>query len=305
MDYDAPQRVDWHFIPKASRKGLQIREMTEDQRQGARNLLRASLSEIGYGKATRIMEFEALLKELEKAKTGTPLRDSERYYFTVFGQPSETSKWGLSIEGHHYSFNFVVEKGRVVSSTPIMFGANPAMIKASPLPGFKVGERLLAKEEQLAFDLLAALDPAQRKTAVIAEKALDEVRTAGQPLPPTDAPAGLAAANMTEPQQKLLRSLVEAYAENMPDEVAASRSCTSLGREPTSRASATTTECKAKRSSSNSSTPSPMRLAIRPTISIAHGAIAAATSRFRSSSPPCWHSQSEELASLSGFPLTR
>ena len=74
-----------------------------------------------------------------------------------------------------------------------------------------------------AFDLLAALDPAQRKTAVIAEKALDEVRTAGQPLPPTDAPAGLAAANMTEPQQKLLRSLVEAYAENMPDEVAAER----------------------------------------------------------------------------------
>jgi hypothetical protein len=223
MDYDAPQRVDWHFIPKASRKGLQIREMSDEQRQAARNLLRASLSEIGYGKATRIMEFEALLKELEKAKTGTPLRDTERYYFTVFGQPSETSKWGLSIEGHHYSFNFVVEKGKVISSSPNMFGANPAVIKASPLPGFKVGERLLAKEEQLAFDLLAALDPSQRKTAVIAEKALDEVRTAGQPTPPTDAPAGLAAANMTEPQKKLLRSLVEAYAENMPDEVAADR----------------------------------------------------------------------------------
>lgn len=178
MDYDAPQRLDWHFIPKASRKGLQIREMN-DARQAARALLRASLSEIGYGKATRIMEYEALLKELEKAKTNTPLRDTERYYFTVFGQPSESGRWGLSIEGHHMSFNFVIDKGRVVSSSPNMFGANPATIKNEALPGFKIGDRLLAKEEQLAFDLLASLDADQRKTAVIAEKAFDEVRTAG------------------------------------------------------------------------------------------------------------------------------
>ncbi|MFO0868407.1 MAG: DUF3500 domain-containing protein [Pirellulales bacterium] len=223
MDYDAPQRVDWHFIPKASRKGLQIREMNDAQRQAARALLRASLSEIGYGKATRIMEYEALLKELEKAKTGTPLRDTERYYFTVFGQPSDTGKWGLSIEGHHMSFNFVVEQGRVVSSSPNMFGANPAIIRNPALPGFQDGARLLAKEEQLAFDLLASLDADQRKVTIIAEKALDEVRTAGAPQPPTDAPAGIAGARLNDNQKKILRSLVEAYAENMPDEVAAER----------------------------------------------------------------------------------
>lgn len=223
MDYDAPQRLDWHFIPKASRKGLQIREMNDAQRQAARALLRASLSEIGYGKATRIMEYEALLKELEKAKTNTPLRDTERYYFTVFGQPSESGRWGLSIEGHHMSFNFVIDKGRVVSSSPNMFGANPATIKNEALPGFKIGDRLLAKEEQLAFDLLASLDADQRKTAVIAEKAFDEVRTAGAPQPPTDAAAGLPAAKLNDAQKKILRSLVEAYAENMPDEVAADR----------------------------------------------------------------------------------
>lgn len=223
MDYDAPQRLDWHFIPKASRKGLQIREMNDAQRQAARTLFRASLSEIGYGKASRIMEYEALLKELEKAKTNTPLRDTERYYFTVFGQPTDTGKWGLSIEGHHMSFNFVVEKGKVISSSPNMYGANPAEIKNEALPGFKVGSRLLAKEEQLAFDLLASLNADQRKMAVIAEKALDEVRSAGAPQPPVDAPAGIAAAKLNDSQKKVLESLVAAYAENMPDEVAAER----------------------------------------------------------------------------------
>ena len=42
------------------------------------------LSEAGYGKATKIMELESLLAELQKGKGG-PLRDSERYYFVVFG----------------------------------------------------------------------------------------------------------------------------------------------------------------------------------------------------------------------------
>lgn len=223
MAYDSPQRLDWHFIPKASRKGLQIREMDDKQRQAARTLLKVSLSEIGHAKAARIIEYEALLKELEKAKTGTPLRDTERYYFTVFGEPTEKSKWGLSIEGHHMSLNFVVENGRVVSSSPAMFGANPATIKAEALAGFKAGERILAKEEQLAFDLLASLNADQRKVAVIAEKALDEVRGAGAPQPPTDAPVGIAASKLDDNQKKILKSLIETYAHNVPDEVASDR----------------------------------------------------------------------------------
>ena len=223
LEYDSPLRLDWHFIPKASRKGLQIREMNDAQRQLARTLLKTSLSEVGYGKASRIIEYEALLKELEKAKTGTPLRDTERYYFTVFGQPSDKSKWGLSIEGHHMSLNFVVEGGRVASSSPEMFGANPANIKSDALAGYKAGERILAKEEQLAFDLLASLDADQRQTTVIAEKAFDEVRGAGAPQPPTDAPVGIAAAKLNDAQKKLLRQLIETYAHNVPEEVAADR----------------------------------------------------------------------------------
>lgn len=223
LAYDAPQRVDWHFIPKDARKGLQIKDMTPPQRKAALELLNASLSQIGYGKATKIMALEALLKELEKTRKGTPLRDTERYYFTVFGQPNETSRWGLSIEGHHMSLNFVVEKGNVISSTPTMFGSNPALVKGEDLAGIAKGTRVLAKEELLAFELVESLNAEQMKKALIAEKALDEVRNAGKPQPPLDGAVGLAASAMTEAQQKTLKGLVEAYAENLPEEVAKQR----------------------------------------------------------------------------------
>src|SRR5690242_6201733 len=64
MPLDAPQRTDWHFIPKDKRKGLQIREMDEAQRKKAHALLESSLSKVGYDKAVKIMELENLLKEL-------------------------------------------------------------------------------------------------------------------------------------------------------------------------------------------------------------------------------------------------
>jgi hypothetical protein len=223
LEYDAPVRVDWHFIPKATRKGVQYRDMNEAQRKAALALLRSTVSEIGYHKATSIMGLEVLLKDLEKSKTGTPLRDSERYYFTIFGKPTESSKWGLSIEGHHMSLNFVVEGGKVISSTPQMFGANPAIVKNSTVESVKTGTELLAKEERLALELLHALDADQRKVAVIADKALDEVRNAGAPQPPADAPVGLVASKMTDAQKKILRALVDAYAAGMPEEVARQR----------------------------------------------------------------------------------
>jgi hypothetical protein len=56
MGYDDPARLDWHFIPKASRKGLQIKEMSPEQRKAAHALLSSALSQAGYEKATTIME---------------------------------------------------------------------------------------------------------------------------------------------------------------------------------------------------------------------------------------------------------
>src|SRR5688500_18881756 len=105
LAYSDDLRIAWHFIPapKPAREGLQVRDMTPEQRKAALELLKSALSEAGYGKATGIMGLESLLAELEKGKTGSPLRDPERYYFTVYGSPADEGRWALSVEGHHLS----------------------------------------------------------------------------------------------------------------------------------------------------------------------------------------------------------
>jgi hypothetical protein len=224
LDYNAPERVDWHFIPKndGDREGLQVRDMNEGQRKAAFELLKAALSEVGYSKATKIMELENLLAELQRGKSG-PLRDPERYFFTVYGQPSAEGKWGLSVEGHHLSLNFVVDKGNVVSSSPAAFCTNPAIVMSDGLAGIPRGTRVLDKEETLAFELLDSLTADQRKEAVIADKAPSEIRAAGEPQPPQEKPAGIAAEKLTGQQRSTLLSLIQSYADNMPKEVAEAR----------------------------------------------------------------------------------
>lgn len=223
LAYDDPKRLDWHFIPKNDRKGLQIKDMTPEQRKAAHGLLKSALSQVGYDKAVVIMELEKILRELEKARGGGNIRDPERYYFTLFGKPAADGKWGLSVEGHHLSLNFVVADGRVLSTTPTFFGANPAEVKTEAGGGPKQGTRVLAKEEDLAFKLLAAFDAQQRKIAVVAEKAPRDIRGAAEAQAPDARPQGLAVKGMTAAQAGMLRELIQVYADNMPKDVADAR----------------------------------------------------------------------------------
>ena len=218
--YDSEKRVSWHFIPLNERKGLQIKHMTEAQREKAHALLQVALSQVGYKKATDIMSLEKLLKHVQKSG---PLRDSERYYVTIFGEPTDDSRWGLSFEGHHLSLNFVVEGDQVISSTPQLFATNPAQVKEQHLEGFPKGMEVLKAEEERAFELVNALSDEQKKTALIAEKSFSEIRAAGKPHPPQTAPEGIAWDDLNEDQRKMLKKLIDAYVSAMPDDVAAKR----------------------------------------------------------------------------------
>jgi Protein of unknown function (DUF3500) len=223
MEFDNPARLDWHNIPKPERKGLQIREMNPEQRKLCHNLLKAALSEAGYDKAVKIMALENNLFVGEKGLADAPLRDPQRYFLTIFGKPETSGSWGWSFEGHHFSLNFVIRDGRVISDTPSFWGANPATVEIPVEGGPEKGTRTLAAEEQLAFDLINQLDEAQRKKAIIAEKAPAEYRAAGVPQPPHEQPAGLPAAEMNEGQKKTLWSLLTTYNGNLADPLAAER----------------------------------------------------------------------------------
>lgn len=211
--FDDPERLNWHFIPRP-RKGLPIKELNGAQRSLAFGLLNTGLGADGYLKATTVMSLEQILRDLEKGSG--PVRDPELYFLSIFGEPSDTARWGWRVEGHHLSLNFVVEGGKVVAASPAFFGANPAEVRQGPREGL----RTLAEIEDRALRLVQALDEEQKKKAVIAAEAPKDIRAANTPQPPTDAAEGITYEDLNEEQRGLLRTLVEAYARDMPAEVA-------------------------------------------------------------------------------------
>ncbi len=197
------ERYNWAFVPKA-RKGLPVKEMTPAQRNLAHAMLSTGMSQRGYVKAATIMSLEQILYDIEKQKG--PVRDSELYFFTVFGMPGKGA-WGWRVEGHHISLNFAIDGGRVASLTPSFMGSNPGEVKE----GARKGLRVLEAEEELARKLVKSLDDGQRKTAVIATDAPKEIITSNQRSAKRLEPAGIAVASLTDSQKDMLRSVVREY----------------------------------------------------------------------------------------------
>jgi uncharacterized protein DUF3500 len=210
------ERFNWHYIPK-ERKGLPLRDMTSTQKQLAHALLAAGLSQRGYIKASTIMSLDDILRVMENGKG--PRRDPEGYFFTVFGEPSETGTWGYRIEGHHISQNFTIANGKV-QDAPSFFGSNPAEV----LDGPRKGLRILAREDDLGRDLIQSLTPEQKKTAIVSKEAPKDILTeASRKAALKGQPSGLEASKLNAHQRELLQNLLDEYVNNVPEQVAQAR----------------------------------------------------------------------------------
>jgi hypothetical protein len=223
--FEDEERFFWHYIPtddipgayKRPRRGLMLSEMTPAQKHLAAALLSAGLSQQGYIKTTTIMSLEDVLRVIEKDVKGR--RDPEKYHFSIFGEPTDEGTWGYRIEGHHVSLHFTVVNGQAVGN-PTFLGSNPAEVRTGP----RAGLRVLGAEEDLARALLAALTPAQLKTAVVSEKApADILTTTSRQAALKGQPSGLKAAAMTPAQRRLLDALIAEYIDNLPAELAEQR----------------------------------------------------------------------------------
>lgn len=211
--FQADERQNWHYIPK-ERKGLPLLDMQPHQKALAQALLAAGLSQQGYIRAVTIMSLEDVLRILENADPN--YRNPQKYYFSIFGEPSDTGTWGYRVEGHHLSQNFTIVNGRI-ADTPSFFGSNPAEVREGPRKGL----RILGAEEDLARDLLESLTPEQKKIAIITDKAFPDILTAAsRKAALAGQPSGLSAAKMTKKQSDLLDALVADYANNVPEPLA-------------------------------------------------------------------------------------
>lgn len=213
---DDDERLNWFYTP-VPRKGLPLREMTPGQRKLALALLSAGLSQVGYIKAITIMSLDEVLASMEPA--GNFHRDPDGYFFSVFGEPSETGAWGYRVDGHHISENFTIVDGKVIGA-PSFFGANPAEV----LQGRRKGLRALAQEEDLGRDLIQSLTPDQRKTAIVAAKAPADILTEHSRQAALEGqPSGIQLSALTAPQRARFEDLLNVYCDNMTEELAGFR----------------------------------------------------------------------------------
>lgn len=222
--FDDPHRLKWYFTPQqdkekhSTRKGARLEEMTAEQKKAALGLLKSGLSAKGYEQATTIMGLEGLLNQLEGPK-GAMTRNTGWYFVSVFGEPSNTGKWGWRFEGHHLSVNYTLDKGEVVAGAPMLFGANPADLGRVDKAGAKRNERVLPGIEDYARELITSLNEEQDKAAR-QPKEFPEIKE-GQPRADVGAPKGVTADKLTAQQKDILMKLLKAYTDRMPEDLAA------------------------------------------------------------------------------------
>lgn len=207
--FDDQERFNFHFVPR-SRNGISLRLLNSPQRDAAFALLKASLSEQGFKKATSIIELENILREVEGRSQSDTYRDPLNYYFTIFGTPSSSKPWGWRLEGHHITLNFSSVNATLESSTPSFFGSNPAIVPS----GTEKGKQILKEETDLGFSLVNSLSGDQLGKARFSETAPHEIITGNDRRATELSPKGIRYTEMDESQKKQFLRLLDVYVKN-------------------------------------------------------------------------------------------
>lgn len=177
---------------KQDHSGLKMSELRGTARFQLHQLLTRVMSAQGYLKFLKIMARERLLEEMEDAnrrypkiftatagETGvawrTPLkRNYDDYYIAFFGHLKQGEKWGLRLEGHHYSLSLTIDartNPMTISSTPLFMGVSPMVVPAPPKETPELyprwydseGHHLMATESQLSKAIVAAMTSVERE----------------------------------------------------------------------------------------------------------------------------------------------
>jgi uncharacterized protein DUF3500 len=209
-------REEWHFFPVAMyrRPGILLKDLDEQQKNLFFDLLKSYLSESGYNKTQQIISLENVLSEMEN---NTTFRNPELYLVAFYGNPGDPT-WCWTFEGHHISLNFTIVKDKVVM-VPLFLGANPAEVRV----GDRKGERVLAKEEDIAFELLNQFSAEQKAKAIFQEHSFWDLASGTSPEVGALHPVGIKFGEMNKAQSALLFKLINEYLSTMPDHLAKER----------------------------------------------------------------------------------
>ncbi len=202
-------RYNWHFIPR-ERLGLNIKRMSEPQRQAAMHMVEVVMTDKGYKKIRDIMDLENVLRVMESRPPNDTRRDPENYAILIYGDPSAKDPWGWRMEGHHVSIHYTTV-GDHISFTPSFLGSNPGHVLID-VP--QKGKRVLGEEEDMGYTLLNALDAGQKQRVILGEKSPYEIFSVNQRQVTGLKKGnfeGVAMKDMTAPQKQIFENLIALY----------------------------------------------------------------------------------------------
>lgn len=205
---DSDEWRHWANFPQLERRGVPLREMSEDQRTAALDLVRAGLSAEGFQQARDIMEVAGYVQELMDDPS---IYGEHLYFISMFGEPSSDEPWGWQIDGYHLVVNYFVMGDQVVM-TPAFWGIEPAVIEAGPL----AGTRVLQEEQEAGLALMRSLSTDQQREARIGRaKTENNVLAAAFQDNRVVEYAGIRAQQMNSRQRELLMEVVGNYVRNL------------------------------------------------------------------------------------------
>lgn len=227
--FNSNQRTGWSNLPSGifQRNGLRLGDLTQRQRSAALALVAAATSRDGYQKITNIMNGDEVLKNSGGGRTGGRQGGGGRgpggvrfgldeYYIALLGTPSTASPWMIQFGGHHLAINVTI-----VGSNQVM---TPSLPAAQPARYMLNGEtiRPLGKENDKAFALINALNPAQQRQAILNYEVKDLVLGPGEDGKIIQ-PEGIVGSALNADQQAMLLDLAHEWVGILNDEGASAK----------------------------------------------------------------------------------
>jgi hypothetical protein len=216
--FDSDLHRRWTYLP-GDRPGLRLGELNDEQLESALDLLQLVHSARGWSDAQLVIGIEAVRRQLALQQAGRtdvdPYRDLP-YWLIVLGDPASTDPWAWRINGHHLLAQATVVRD-TVRGIPHFFGSEPATV----LEGPHTGLRALPREEDLARELMLALQEDQRRTARIAVEAPSDIASRFDPVAALpDQPRGVSYSRLDRSQRELFVALLRQYVDRAAPAVA-------------------------------------------------------------------------------------
>lgn len=215
-DYDDETKTtSWSNFPVTfiDRAGLNLSDLTDEQREAAMKVLESLLSDEGYATVVGIMEGDEYLLE----DSSTTEDSLGQYYIAFFGDPSDSSAWEVQFGGHHLGINATLEGDEnAVTFAPTHLGVQPAVYTnengEETQPFGTIYETAFAFYDSLTDEQLEAMYQGEGVEAM-----------ACAPGSTCDYPtgAGISAADLTDEQQELLLDVAANWVGMADDETTA------------------------------------------------------------------------------------